>query len=859
MRIFSSHGVTTVRAPESVARYLVARLRMSWRYRDLAALRDEALGAEDPSERRRFVEAVRTRYAIDIAFEPWPESAASPPVTALFPAAQSGAAAAGFALAGPIDAARDWLSENSYYFLSPSEGSQTALTLFVGAMTALVVGDAYRKRRAIAAARARIPLSIGGWGTRGKSGTERIKAGLFHGLGFDVFSKTTGCEAMFIHSRGHGRAEEVFLYRAYDKATIWEQADVLRLASRLGSEVFLWECMALNPRYVEVLEHGWMRDDICTITNAYPDHEDIQGPRGFDVAQVIARFVPRRATLLTSEVSFLPMFAERARQMGTELIPVALREAELMAEDLLELFPYSEHPHNIALVARMAEELGVDRDLAIVTMAEHVVPDLGVLKTYPTVRVRGRQLTFTNAMSANERTGFLASWRRMAFDQIDPEQEPARAVVTVVNNRADRIPRSEVFSRILVRDVDADRHVLIGTNLQGLQSYIDDALGELLSQRPVLAAEDLAAGEPEPRLPRQRLARYMERLRIPPARAEALLSRLYVFARGAAIELDDTGELEPHLQRWLAAEAGQPVNVNDVLAAVRADRELSAALSAALGAARPLDPDAGSRLPAEAIEGASADDVSAAAQGLLARLCVRARLEADLEAALSARDAARFTARFEPAYRRLFGRAVVAVEDPGTTGDQIIDVVARAAPPGSDIAVVGMQNIKGTGLDFAYRWIAVDTVARAVAEIDSPRADRRMEALQVLATFTDYGVTDAAIARAALEQGAEPARSTEEETRLRAQLRARLAEIHEARRRALRESRKRTRMDTVFGWIEGGLDYLDAVRRRHAANHVLDDLVNERISHGRAAVLMRGIVSRQKGGWLAKWAKRFRS
>ncbi len=859
VRIFSSHGVTTVRAPASVARHLVARLRMSWRYRDLAALRDEALGAEDSSERRRFVEAVRSRYDIDIEFEPWPESATSPPVTALFPPAQARAAAAGFALAGPIDAARDWLSENSYYFLSPSEGSQTALTLFVGAMTALVVGDAYRKRRGIAAARARIPLSIGGWGTRGKSGTERIKAGLFHGLGFDVFSKTTGCEAMFIHSRGHGRSEEVFLYRAYDKATIWEQADVLRLASRLGSEVFLWECMALNPRYVEVLQHGWMRDDIATITNAYPDHEDIQGPRGADVAQVIARFVPRRSTLLTSEVSFLPLFAERARQLGTELIPIGLREAELMAEDLLELFPYSEHPHNIALVARMAEELGVDRDLAIATMAEHVVPDLGVLKTYPTVRVRGRLLTFTNAMSANERTGFLSSWQRMAFDRIDPEAEPARTVVSVVNNRADRIPRSEVFSRILVRDVNVDRHVLIGTNLQGLQSYIDDALGELLSQRPVLAAEDLAAGEAEPRLPRQRLSRYMERLRIPPPEIDSLMARVRIFARGAALELGDTGELERQVGRWLAADAGQPVGVDEVLAGLRGDRELAAALQATLGAARPVEADADAPLPAEAIEGAGADDVSAAVLGLLARLCVRARLEADLDAALAARDAGRFAARFDPAYRQLFASAVVAVNDPGTSGDQIIDLAARAVPPGSDVSVVGMQNIKGTGLDFAYRWIAVNTVVRAVAEVDSPRADRRMEALQVLATFTDYGVADAAIARAALEQATEPARATEDELRLRAQLRERLAEIHESRRRALRQSRKRTRMDTVLGWIEGSIDYLDAIRRRHAANHVLDDLVDERISHGRAAVLMRGIVGRQKGGWLAKWVKRLRS
>jgi len=39
-----------------------------------------------------------------------------------------------------------------------------------------------------------------------------------------------------------------------------------------------------------------------------------------------------------------------------------------------------------------------------------------VLKTYPTVIYRGRKLTFTNGMSANERAGFMSNWTRLAFD-----------------------------------------------------------------------------------------------------------------------------------------------------------------------------------------------------------------------------------------------------------------------------------------------------------------------------------------------------------------------------------------------------------------------------------------------------------
>src|SRR5208283_406553 len=87
--------------------------------------------------------------------------------------------------------------------------------------------------------------------------------------------------------------------------------------------------------------------------------------------------------------------------------------------DLLARFPYHEHPKNIALVAALAQALGIPASVAIVEMADHVVPDLGVLKTYPRVRYAGRTVAFTNGMSANERTGALSNWVRMGFDKRD--------------------------------------------------------------------------------------------------------------------------------------------------------------------------------------------------------------------------------------------------------------------------------------------------------------------------------------------------------------------------------------------------------------------------------------------------------
>lgn len=63
---------------------------------------------------------------------------------------------------------------------------------------------------------------------------------------------------MFLHAPAYGKLREMFLFRPYDKATIWEQGHVMRLADQLNVEVFLWECMALTPSYVAVLQKEWV-------------------------------------------------------------------------------------------------------------------------------------------------------------------------------------------------------------------------------------------------------------------------------------------------------------------------------------------------------------------------------------------------------------------------------------------------------------------------------------------------------------------------------------------------------------------------------------------------------------------------
>ena len=140
------------------------------------------------------------------------------------------------------------------YAFSPSGNRLPHLAAYSLTLLGALVFRGITMRQAISRDRSSIPLVIGGWGTRGKSGTERIKAAMFQGLGYECLVKTTGCEAMFIHAVPGIPAREVFIYRPYDKASIWEQRDVLELARRMKARVFLYECMALQPDLVGLLQ-----------------------------------------------------------------------------------------------------------------------------------------------------------------------------------------------------------------------------------------------------------------------------------------------------------------------------------------------------------------------------------------------------------------------------------------------------------------------------------------------------------------------------------------------------------------------------------------------------------------------------
>ena len=787
--IFTSAGVTQVHAPDGIA----ARMRAYWTitrgFADLAALRNA-----DPAafvERLRALGIALDFQAYDLTEKP------NPQVTKFFSA-------------GGVFGALPVLWENARAYLSTVyENSLPELAVFLCLACLWFFG-----RHAVLGWRARrlrsgLSLVLGGWGTRGKSGTERLKAGLINAIGASMVSKTTGCEAMFIMGKPFGEQTEMFLFRPYDKATIWEQFNLLKTSRGLKARVFLWECMGLNPSYVRVLQQDWMRDDIATLTNTYPDHEDVQGPAGRNIPEVMCEFIPHRSSVLTTEEEMLPILAAGAQRANSSLQAVTWKEAGLIHKSLLDRFPYEEHPYNIALVTKMGAELGQAPDFCVKEMADRVVADLGVLKTYPRAAVKGRTLEFVMGMSANERFGAMGNWTRMGFDKHDLGRDPEVFVSTVVNNRADRVPRSRVFARMLVRDVAADRHVLIGSNIDGLVGFIEEEWADYAKGLTLFHDGDV---------PLAKLEELARRQRIPTA----------------------PGDLDALLRAMLAPQASR-IAAEDALAAAR-----------------------GGTLQA-ALETAGVERAGQIAQHHAAMAGFHAEYE-ELRRAVESGSGG--NAALDDRLRKLLGRAfhakIVPVRDYYMKGEQIVDLVAENTPPGLVNRIMGMQNIKGTGLDWVYRWQAWDAIWKACQQLrddDPAQVERGYRALATSQEFGALSQAEVSDAIAALRTRIEsvPTVSSAQldalEARLAEQLQAIGGKAKNSAESAVETGRKARALKAFarpLAFTEAFLDASDAVRRRRKADKVYKALIAERISTGQAVSILKDLTSRQKGGWLVK-------
>lgn len=327
--------------------------------------------------------------------------------------------------------------------------SVLSATVVSGLLLFLVVWlsvETIRHRRSLT----RIPVRIHVNGTRGKSSVTRLLAA---GLGAGdkrVVAKTTGTLARVILP-GEG---ELAVYRPLG-ANIREQIRIVRFAAERNADVLILECMALQPILQWLSEKVFVRATHGVITNARPDHLDVMGPTGDDVAKALAGMMPRGRECFTCEREKVHHLRAAAKDRSSTLRVVSQEAVAALDEAALEGFRHVEHAENVALALEVCDALGVPKERALAGMKSGT-SDPGAL-AFHKLDFFGRELVFVNAFAANDPVSSQHIWE-MCLERF-PEHER----ICIINCREDRADRSQQLGVALGSWSKPDQVVLVGS------------------------------------------------------------------------------------------------------------------------------------------------------------------------------------------------------------------------------------------------------------------------------------------------------------------------------------------------------------------------------------------------------------
>jgi gamma-polyglutamate synthase len=176
------------------------------------------------------------------------------------------------------------------------------------------------------------------------------------------------------------------------------------------------------------------------------------------------------------------------------------------------------------------------------------------------------------------------------------------------------------------------------------------------------------------------------------------------------------------------------------------------------------------------------------------------------------------------------------------------------------VRIMGTQNIKGTGLDFVYRWLSMDRVRQNIEKMETtPSA--RADVLTFFMSYNDFSLIDCREALDAVRRAKESDDPDwHQHSNLISAALERLSALERDKLAKLQATGKAGLLQRALGKVEQLFDHLDSVRRTNTANKIMNDLFAARVGHGQAAILLRDVTGRSKGGWLYKdlkkwWAK----
>ncbi len=184
-------------------------------------------------------------------------------------------------------------------------------------------------------------------------------------------------------------------------------------------------------------------------------------------------------------------------------------------------------------------------------------------------------------------------------------------------------------------------------------------------------------------------------------------------------------------------------------------------------------------------------------------------------------------------------------DEAGLTGDQVLHAITGLVPAGAQARILGACNIKGTGLDFVYRWVSIDRTQRRLAALVEAEASAVPPILRALAGHEEYGVVDASLVANQLTELLDAERFPTPALRKEAEAVLRRVEQVAAEREQARAEGGASRAP-LRQLVRDAGDLADGIRRRRVADQLYADLADRRVGQARAARVARALVDRDK-------------
>lgn len=273
-----------------------------------------------------------------------------------------------------------------------------------------------------------VPIRIHVNGIRGKTTTTRLIGSILRPI-FPTLTKTTGSEPKIIYPDGR---EE--LIKREGLTRISEQIRTLEIAHKHNVKSIVFECMAIDPLYQKILEEKIMKSTIGVITNVRYDHEDVMGESLRDIAKSLANTIPCNSNLVVPEdVAEMGIIQSIADKNHTT---IHYAKPNSVPKGYAQRFSFMNFDENIAIALKVAEILGIERQVALQNML-NTTHDVGRGKVY-TKLYKDKRIHFINSFANNDVESLVKMLAYVKF-----EDNPNK--ICLLNHRSDRERRTWSF------------------------------------------------------------------------------------------------------------------------------------------------------------------------------------------------------------------------------------------------------------------------------------------------------------------------------------------------------------------------------------------------------------------------------